>query len=186
VSYLLSAAPRNGFDFAHPPPLCDHKVLGLAFCRRRLRKKWALTEKARRRVYCTGFRASWSELAYLCQAIVCFRNRAPLAVRGLGGCNKRRRPRKCVIWRAGGVRSGRQARRQCREKGFSFSELARRPAQLPQPRPACLEGGGVVSLCTPIASPHRPSIAPQAQKFWWPVRHARQKKPKAARPSQAA
>ena len=51
--------------------------------RRRLRKNWALTEKARRRVCCTGLRASWSEL--VCQAIVCFRNRALVAARGLDG-----------------------------------------------------------------------------------------------------
>jgi hypothetical protein len=32
------------------PPPCDHKVLGLGFWRRGLRKKWGLTEKARRSV----------------------------------------------------------------------------------------------------------------------------------------
>jgi hypothetical protein len=86
--------------------------------------------------------------------------RALLAARGLGGCNKRRRPRVFVTWRAGC--SGRQARRRgCREKGFSFPELARRPAQLPQP------GGRRGGL--PVHS-HRPSIAPQAQKFWRPAR----------------
>jgi hypothetical protein len=34
------------------------------FWRRGLRNFWALTEKAGRRVCCTGLRASWSELAY--------------------------------------------------------------------------------------------------------------------------
>jgi hypothetical protein len=67
--------------------------------------------------------------------------------------NKRRRPRNFVIRRAGC--SGRRARRGCREKGSSFSELARRPCSLSS---ASLEGGGVVS--------HRPLIAPQAQKIW--------------------
>jgi hypothetical protein len=36
-----------------PRAPCDHKVPVLAFWRRGLRKIWALTEKARRRVYCT-------------------------------------------------------------------------------------------------------------------------------------
>jgi hypothetical protein len=76
-------------------------------------------------VYCTGLRASWSELAYGRLLSASFRrNRAPLAVRGqwwpwVVVINKRRRPRKFVIWRAGC--SGRRARRGCREKGFSFS-----------------------------------------------------------------
>jgi hypothetical protein len=62
--------------------------------------------------------------------------------------NKRRRPRNFVIWRVGC--SGRQVRRrECREKGFSFSELARQTHDLLS-SPG-LEGGGVVSLCTPIA-----------------------------------
>jgi hypothetical protein len=87
-------------------------------------------------VYCTGLRASWSELAYMSGHCL-LQKQSPFscAVRGLGGCNKRRRSIHFVIWRAGcSGRRGRQARRRgCREKGFSFSELARRPAQLPQP-----------------------------------------------------
>jgi hypothetical protein len=54
-----------GFDFAHSPPPATTKspdwLFGAAGC---LRKIWALTEKARGGVYCTGLRASWSELAY--------------------------------------------------------------------------------------------------------------------------
>jgi hypothetical protein len=144
----LQCSPHPGFDFGHspapprPPPAITAQSPRFGFWRRGLRKKWALTEKARRRVYCTGLRASWS-------AIVCFRNIAEpplleLCVAGcwlawLGGCNKHRRPRQFVIWRAGC--GGRRARRGCTEKGFSFSELARRPAQLPQPG-AWRRGGG--------------------------------------------
>jgi hypothetical protein len=53
-----------GFDFAHSPPLRPQSPR-IGFWRRRRRKIWALAEKSRRRVYCTGLRASLSELAYV-------------------------------------------------------------------------------------------------------------------------
>jgi hypothetical protein len=100
-------------------------------------------------MYCTGLRASWSpELAYvrLVMSGHCLlQKRSPFSCAWPG--IKRRRPRKFVIWRGGG---GGRVRRGCREKGFSFSKLARPLggdllSQLPS-----LEGGGwVVSLCTP-------------------------------------
>jgi hypothetical protein len=131
---------RSGIDFAHSPP-CDHKVPVLAFGVAGL--------ESFGRLCCTGLRASWSELAYVRPLFASeTERRAHSAVRGLGGCNKRRRPRKFVIWRAGC--SGRRARRrECREKGFSFSELARRPAQLPQP----------VSLEAPLHRAKTPTAA---------------------------
>jgi hypothetical protein len=50
--------------FRSLPPLRPQSPR-IGFWRRRLRRKWALTEKARRRGYCTGLQASWSELAYV-------------------------------------------------------------------------------------------------------------------------
>jgi hypothetical protein len=84
------------------------------------------------------------------------------------------RPRTFVIWRAGCRCSGRRARRKCRGKGFPFSELARRPAQLHQPggRRNCAAGRDRVCVdITPQAgtkssglreseaSPHTPQAA---------------------------
>ena len=76
-----------GLDFFGRDPCLSPADQAHGFWCRRFRNIWTSTEKARRRVYCTGLRASWSELAYGRPLLVCFRNRAPLAVRGLGGCN---------------------------------------------------------------------------------------------------
>jgi hypothetical protein len=60
-SCLLSV----GSDFAHSPaPPLRPQSPRIGFWRRGLRKIWASAGKARRRVYCTGLRASWLELAY--------------------------------------------------------------------------------------------------------------------------
>jgi hypothetical protein len=84
-------------------------------------------------VCCTGLRASWSELAYVAGHCVLHApetdsRQSPFScawpvVAWAVVISAAGRPRKqIVIWRAGC--SSRRARRKCREKGVSFSELA--------------------------------------------------------------
>jgi hypothetical protein len=53
-----------GVDFFGRDPCLSPADQAHGFWRRRLSFFGTLTEKSRRRVYCTGLRASWSELAH--------------------------------------------------------------------------------------------------------------------------
>ena len=53
-----------GLDFFGRDPCLSPADQANGFWCRRFRNIWTSTEKARMRVYCTGLRASWSELAH--------------------------------------------------------------------------------------------------------------------------
>jgi hypothetical protein len=107
-----------GLRFHSLPPLRPQSPR-IGFWRRRPRILWALTEKARRHVYCpTGLQASWSELAYVrplsaseTEPVFSCTYMAWVVV----SCNKA--PQAQKIW---GVAAGErgEARRECREKGL--------------------------------------------------------------------
>jgi hypothetical protein len=93
-SWLLASI---SLALALSPATAKHKAPGLVFgAVGSLRSIWALTGKARRRVYCTGLRASWSEPAYV--RLFLLQEQSPLSCAWPGAVViKRRRPRKLGV-----------------------------------------------------------------------------------------